>query len=194
MQLLDPIYESLLIIGLSAEQSIQKHPFNARNLCSLLFSGLNLVSDIGFVIYGASDALELTDALYITFTIICSTSISINLVWKMRLLFEFLGGLDDTVTQSKLIFFIFLPLFFSCDSCDYFSYDTFSNLGLEDPMSKMIYTKTNGKIHKTARILNILLVGMSPFLTIVPPVLVSMVTFFTTDLGADALQLPFPMW
>lgn len=103
MQILEPIYESLMITGLSANQSIRKHPFNARNLTSLFLFGLNLVSDIGFVIYGAvTDPLELFDSLFITFTIICATSISIDLIWKMRQLFEFLGSLGDTVTQSKL--------------------------------------------------------------------------------------------
>lgn len=102
MQILESIYRSLRIIGLNSHQSIQKCPFNARNLISLLTFGLNLTCDIGVVIYGAKDLLECFDAIYLSFTILSAASIFINLVTKMPQLFEFLNSLEVTVTQSKL--------------------------------------------------------------------------------------------
>lgn len=67
-------------------------------------------------------------------------------------------------------------------------------LGLEFPVSKTIYTKTREKIESVVKISKFALTGMTPFIATVLPFVVSFLTYFTTDLGPDALVLPLPLW
>lgn len=101
MHILESIRNKLQIIGMATYQSIQKYPINTRNLTSLLLHGINVVCNVGFLIYGTKDLMEFTDSLFLTITAILTTSIFINLNWKMRPLFEFIDRLEDTVDRSK---------------------------------------------------------------------------------------------
>lgn len=67
-------------------------------------------------------------------------------------------------------------------------------LGLVFPVSKTIYKKTHVKVQKVVKIATIACPVMTPFILIVPPFIGNFSTYFTTDLGADALELPLPMW
>lgn len=70
----------------------------------------------------------------------------------------------------------------------------FHFVGLAYPVSKTIYTKTSAKIQKVAKILKLGIVEVTPFVVNVPPFVGGLIAYFTTDLGADALELPLPMW
>lgn len=103
MQILESIHKSLQIIGLSSHQSMQKHPFNARNLISLFVFGLNIICNFGFIVSGqTNDLMAFTDSVYITLTVICADSIFIRLILKMQQLFELINRLEDIMDQSKL--------------------------------------------------------------------------------------------
>lgn len=67
-------------------------------------------------------------------------------------------------------------------------------VGLEHPESQKLYTESSQKIEKWIKILNVALMKISPALTIWPAVITSLITYFTTDLGNAALELPGPMW
>lgn len=101
MHILEPIRIKLRIIGMSTHHSLQKYPLNARNLASLLLHAINIVCNLGFLIFGTKDLMEFTDSLFLTITAILTASIYINLNWKMRQLFEFISNLEDTVVQSN---------------------------------------------------------------------------------------------
>lgn len=126
-----------------------------------------------------------------TFTLMCITSIFINLVWKMQEIFDFFTKIDDIVTQSKQIH-IFLNIWSFCsfDSCGYAPF----NIELENPTSQAIYTETGETIQKWTRISKYGLLVLLPGCVVVLPLLVNLKTFFTSDVGADAFELPLLMW
>lgn len=101
MEILKLIHNNLQIIGMDTYQSIQKYPFNARNLTSLLIYGINIIFNIRLLISGTKNAMEFTDLLYLTFTVIITVSMFINLNWNMKRLFEFFESLESTVDQSE---------------------------------------------------------------------------------------------
>lgn len=101
MQILESIRYNLQIVGMNSYQSIQKHPFNARNSTSLLIYTISIICNIGFLIGGAKSLMEFTDALFLTTTAILSFSIFVNLNWQMRQLFELLNDIENTVDQSE---------------------------------------------------------------------------------------------
>lgn len=102
MQILKPAHEYLLIIGLSAHQSIQKYPFNTRNGIILFVLCLNSACYVGFLLSGTEDIMKFIDAFYTAVTVILGSFMFINWLWKMRQLFELIEKLEDTVDQSKM--------------------------------------------------------------------------------------------
>lgn len=58
----------------------------------------------------------------------------------------------------------------------------------------MIYEKINRQIEKWSKIVYIVVAKVTPILVIMLKVIYSVAVYFTTDLGNDALELPFPEW
>lgn len=100
MPILESLHGNLRIIGMTAHQSTQNYPLNARNLVMILIFGMNITCNIGFLIYETNNLMEFTDSLYLTLTAILAVSILINLTWKIRQLFVFVNRVDETVDQS----------------------------------------------------------------------------------------------
>lgn len=62
-------------------------------------------------------------------------------------------------------------------------------------MVKTIYTQTSEKIKKLVENLDFAFTKVSPISTCIPTLIASFATYFTTDLGPDSFELPFPtMW
>lgn len=66
--------------------------------------------------------------------------------------------------------------------------------GLKHPESRALYIESSQKVDKWIRILDVALLRVTPTLAILPAVISSFITYFTTDLGNAALELPGPMW
>lgn len=65
--------------------------------------------------------------------------------------------------------------------------------GFIKPTSKIIYVETNQRVCKLLKILNIILVKITP-IGVTLTTIVSLLTYLSTDLGVDSLKLPLPMW
>lgn len=75
----------------------------------LIFS-MGLISNVMFLIYGATNLSEYTDSIYLLIT---GQSSSLNfafVTWKMVEIFRFLEDLEDTIRSSKgyIIIIIFV--------------------------------------------------------------------------------------
>lgn len=71
---------------------------------------------------------------------------------------------------------------------------SFFFIGLTNPTLKTIYSETGGKIRKLVDVLDLAFTKISPILTTAPIAIASFIAYFTTDLGADALELPYDIW
>lgn len=100
MPILESLHNNLQIIGMTTHQSIQKYPLNVRNVLMLSIFGMNIICNIGFLIYETNNLMEFTDSLYLTFTAIMALLILIDLILRMRPLFVFVNRVDETVNQS----------------------------------------------------------------------------------------------
>lgn len=67
-------------------------------------------------------------------------------------------------------------------------------VGLKCSHSQPSYTESSEKMAKCIKILDFALLKMTPVATIWPPLIASLFTYFTTDLGDSALKLAYPMW
>lgn len=70
-----------------------------------------------------------------------------------------------------------------------------SHTGLTNPTLKTIYTQTSDKIRRMSDVFDSIFVKMTAAYLTIPIFVGSFITYFTTELGADAFKLPFPsMW
>lgn len=67
-------------------------------------------------------------------------------------------------------------------------------IGSECPASQQLYTETNQLVEKFTKIMYIVIVYMTMPCILLPKSIHSFYIYFTTDLGADAFELAFPMW
>lgn len=68
-------------------------------------------------------------------------------------------------------------------------------VGLVNPTVKTIYTQTVGAIKKHVGFSNTALIKVTPAAATLPVALGCFITYFTSDLGADAFELPLTsMW
>lgn len=101
MEILQSVYITLFMIGMSSHYSIQKYPFNARNLSALLVHGVNIIGNVGFLFSGIENLIEFTESLFLCVTVSLTTLMFIHVNWKMRHIFEFLSRLEEIVNQSE---------------------------------------------------------------------------------------------
>lgn len=66
-------------------------------------------------------------------------------------------------------------------------------LGSKIPASKAIYAETNRQVEKWSKFIFLGIAEVTPICLVWPKFVVSLITYLTTDLGNDALELPFPM-
>lgn len=67
-------------------------------------------------------------------------------------------------------------------------------LGLKDPASKAVHEETNRRVEKISRILHVATGVVCPQFVVWPKFLGCFAIYFTTDVGSEAFELPFPMW
>lgn len=67
-------------------------------------------------------------------------------------------------------------------------------LELEDPTTRAIFYQTNRLVEKCSRIIILVVTKITPLCWLAPQTIASFVTYFTTDLGNDAFELPVTMW
>lgn len=102
------IYETnqkyFAIIGISAEQSIQRHPFlNVRSvICALIFL-LTFISNIAYILLLANDFESRTDMVFTLFTFIAVVILFGCNIWHMRQLFEAIKNTENIIQKSKRI-------------------------------------------------------------------------------------------
>lgn len=166
MQIFKSIYITLSVLSMSSHYSIQKHPFNARNLSSLLIHGVYLCGNIGFLFSGIENLIEFTDSVFLCITTILATTMFIHVDLKMRQIFEFLRRLEEIVNQSKKRFKIFKSI------CSYSS-TIFSFLGLNISISNDIYSKIREKIQKVVKVMKFSMAVMTPICLVVSKFLIS---------------------
>lgn len=61
------------------------------------------------------------------------------------------------------------------------------------PESKLIYREINEKIERKCKRISVYVIKVWPLCNVAPTFIMSFATYFTTDLGSDAFELPLPM-
>lgn len=101
MIFMEVVYSYLMLVGMTLEQSRQKHPFNLRNSAMLFLLLIDNASVAMDLVYEAKNLKEYSDSVYLTTTVLVAMLNYAIVTWKMAELFRFFENLEDIVTASK---------------------------------------------------------------------------------------------
>lgn len=101
MKILITVQENFALMGISTNQSIQKIPFNAKNVLMLVIQCLTFSSDLMCLIYEADNFKDYTISIFSCCTMIVAISIFAMIMIKMRHFFEFQEQIEEIINKSK---------------------------------------------------------------------------------------------
>lgn len=101
MKIMRTIHSYLVRVGMTSQQSRKRHPFNLRNITSIIVSLLNIFSPTLFLIYDAKNLKETADTIFIIISVSTAMLNFVYVTWKMAEVFQFIENLDDIVNTSK---------------------------------------------------------------------------------------------
>lgn len=193
MKIFDILRNDFATVGIKLPQSLDKYSsFNAKNLINFLFLNLNIFSVFIHIFYDGHTFNDFVDSVYRCIGVVVTAVALMSFVQQTPALFQLIDNLDRAVDKSK--FNIWIVQFWLNFVTFLFKHVCLPILGLMNPISTLIYKQTDRKMQKWHHILNILMVKVTPVFANMPKCIVSFYTYFTTDLGRDAFELPCPAW
>lgn len=192
---MEAIYSHLTRVGMTSRPSNESHSFNIRNSTSLFILGLNISCAMMYLIYGRTTNLkEYADSIYSTITVMSAASNFAFVNWKMAEIFLFLDNLENVVKTSKLYNVHHQWFIIETDVLSFITFYASPFLGCLNSTLKTIYTQTSEKIKNLVETSYLALIKITPAGVTIPAFITSFVAYYTAGLGADAFELPFPMW
>lgn len=166
--------------------------FNRSILFGLFSVALVVVVDFIYIIfYEANTFWEVTQSIYFCYLSIDMPISYALLVFRAQTLFEFTVNIENAINECKLFLGIEIKLC-KCENCKISK--NFLLALLCYPVSKALINETNRRVEKTTQIIHFVLVFVTPMCGILPHFMYVYLTYFTTDLGTEAFELPCPMW
>lgn len=101
MKIFQTIENNFALMGITADQSTHKYPFNARNLLVLLTLLTTLFSDVMYLIYDTNDFKEYTISVFSASTMTVAICIFCIILFRMRRIFDYLNHIEGIINNSK---------------------------------------------------------------------------------------------
>lgn len=101
MKIFETVEKNFSLMGISAYQSRQNHPFNAKNLLVLSILCTTLFSDVMYLIRETNDFKEYTISIFSACTMIVAISIFAIILTKMRQIFYYQHHIEEVINKSN---------------------------------------------------------------------------------------------
>lgn len=103
MKFFQSIQRILSHVGIDPNQSTRTHPFNARNSKNCLIFLVACICSIVFLFHEASSVEERMESGFLTGLTILNLMCFINLIFKMKLVYNYFDNAEKIVEQSELL-------------------------------------------------------------------------------------------
>lgn len=183
MKVLQVTQKGIAIAGINSDQ----HRFNRKTLFCLFVFGLCITSQCVFIFRTANNFIEYTDCVYKTGTTISIAVCYTSLVFYKKKLFSFINDIEEIANKSEQSKNVHTKI-------AQYSLVLNNISGLQDPKSKAMFLDVDENIEKWSKIVYFVSVILSPISLILPNIILSFYTYFTTDLRENAFVLLIPMW
>lgn len=100
MKIFQTVEENFSSLGISAYQSQQRHPFNAKNVLVLWILCTTLYSDVMYLIREANDFKDYTISIFSACTMTVSILIFTTILAKMRQIFYYQKHIEEIINKS----------------------------------------------------------------------------------------------
>lgn len=97
------IQTNLSILGITADQSTQNHPFNAKISMGIFIFSYSIISHILYILYDAKGFDKYIECICSTSARILITTCFGAMVFKMATLFKLIGRKEDLIATSECI-------------------------------------------------------------------------------------------
>lgn len=184
MKILESIQEGFSKLGVTSWQSIQTNPFNGKNVMCLVWLFLMTISVCIFLTEEATSLKEYVNILGSSITLVVIFIEFALHLWKIKGIFEFIDNFEELIEKSKY------------KKKPYWSFESYKMiiLGSENPEAKLLYERHNQQVGKWNKTLIFGVQKVSFNLVLWPMFFFSYFTYFTTNLGSEAFQMPFFFW
>lgn len=101
MKIFQQIQKNFAILGIDSKSSVQRIPFNARNVSALFLMGVPIVMECIFLNHVVSTFREYIEFIKIIIAMWTGTLALAAIIWKMSDLFRFIDSLEAAIKKSK---------------------------------------------------------------------------------------------
>lgn len=101
MKIFETVLTNFVILGISSDQSIRKHPFNTKILMIFVVLGLTTFLHVMHVIYVASSIKERMESITATSGSLIISICFFTIVFKMRTVFDCINSFEDIIAMSE---------------------------------------------------------------------------------------------
>lgn len=173
----------------------ETHIFNVKRLLATIAAFLVVVLYFAFLFYEADTVTEYVSSAYMTVATLGIFMSLIDTTFKTKTIFALIDNDLRKICRKSSYRSMGAPCFYSCRSnrnSRMKTSDLFSELICT--ASKPLYMKTHRIVEKFSKIMKFVIVDVTVPGFIIPKAIFSFYVYFTTDLGADAFELPVPTW
>lgn len=175
--------------GLIPTEFLFRNPFNKRAISLLFLQLISITSYTLNLILEANTFTQYSDTAFMLSATVVAFYIYVICIWYRKIYLTRMNSLEIVVNQSE-----FAKNEFKNDDLIKKKNSNVLLTGLANPTSKVIYVKFNKYAETFCKLFYIGLVKVAPIGSMLPLLIISYVSYFTTDSGSDAFILPFPMW
>lgn len=173
-------------MGFIPSQTEQQRPWNLTILIGFVVLAFAATSECILLLRATTFELYV-ESIYVTSATIMFVIIYTASVFRVPYFYRFINTYQKVVDTSE-----------SVDSPELSVENRVANeisfLGLKYRTPKSIYEQTHQNVEKWTAIVDLFVAKSTVFSSISPKLIVSLVAYFSTDLGNEAFVLPIPMW
>lgn len=175
------------MLGLERQESLQLHSFNQKNIPFLLILIQFLILSCIFFLFKTETFSQYAESFYTTSTMLATCCNFAVRIVKLKEEFDLVQSFENMIHKRK---YIWGQIKFDKQKV----IEIYSNLGLENDRSKIIYERVNSKVEKFTEFLNYACMNITLPCLLVPNFVTSYVDYFLSEAGDEAYRLPFLIW
>lgn len=182
MKIFQLLQRLLRMVGISSTQTLQEDPFNLKNIIILIIFVFFCIFSTIFIFFEAKTSKAFSESICISLTMYSIVLIFLEFIQKIeQLIADFESAIQKRLLENKKL-------------NEYVKHiNGWHVSGIKNPTLADIYVKVNEKVDKWTDFFYLTIVKLSPIL-MMPRFILTFFSYFSTDSGAEAFKLPFPMW
>lgn len=189
MKIFQTILKSFGMAGIYQSRNEESYfsSLNWKNVIVLAYLVLIVISTAMFLVLNTTSFGEYSESIYYTISAINLVLVFTEFVRNTTQIFELITNFQNTIDKRKI-------RNHKIQKKSNFYFNIQYGVGLNNPTSNRIYDEMNEKVEKQTKLLFFMLFKVTVPISLMPNVIVSIYSYFSSDSGSEAFRLSFPIW